>query len=149
MRSHHSINGANQSCKRQVASTPSKGGRRGVYKTVNGHVPFSTTTSRPVPLDTTTPTINITTTRLASISITTTRPRPPTQHNADDPTTSQCEGDTSVECRSEGGRFWLDITHNNHHWRTRVEETGKIPNNTTTTQRRLGATKAFRHCLVG
>ena len=53
---NHSANGAKQTCTRPIASdlTPSKGGGRGVYKTVNGDVPFSVTNSRLVPTDTTT-----------------------------------------------------------------------------------------------
>ena len=72
VRSHHSKNEAHQTCTRQIASnlTPSKGGRRGVYKTVTGDVPFSSTTTRLVPTDTTA-----------------IQSRQPTQHEVVEPTT--------------------------------------------------------------
>ena len=81
-----------------TARSHSKNG--GVYRTVHGDVPFRITSARPVPTDTTTMQSSKTTQQ--EVDDPTTRPRQPTH---DDPTTSQCERDSNMDCRRSRNHF--------------------------------------------
>ena len=133
VRSHHCKNGAKQTCTRQIASnlTPSKGARRGVYKTINVDAPLNITTTRSAPTETTTMQSRQSTQQ--EVDNPTTRPKHSPQLNADDPTTSLCEGDQPMECQS-GGHFASISLTQQPRLASQRERDEEVPINNTTTR---------------
>ena len=66
----------------------------------------------------------------------TTRPRQPTQDNAENPTTNQCEGDQSMECRIGRGHFGSISQTQQPRLASHSERDEEVPINTTTTRLR-------------